>query len=110
MSVFDEHTLYVLCERATKEQLTKVFSIALRYVNKAMGKTIDCKFRINLVDNKDGRSLGFAFVFVTDSQFYHALLGRNADGSERINYVLKESVSSNQGNSWADICEDEEPD
>ena len=73
----DEHTLYVETGIAHQLQIEDVFRRAITKLN------IPCRFKVNLVTNRDGYC-GYAYVWVSSSQVFHALIGKNLDGSERM--------------------------
>ncbi len=83
--IYDNRTLYIRCDCASAEQIYNSFKEALTTYQK-LCPDLDCRFRVNLVETREGKSLGKAFVFVTDPRVYHVLLGRNPDGSDRIEY------------------------
>lgn len=85
-NVYDNHTIYVKCDCASADQIRTSFHQALTNYQNITKKSIDCRIRVNLVENREGVSYGIAFVFVTNSAVYHMLLGKNADGSDRIEY------------------------
>lgn len=124
----DTHTLYVKCETATETQIRKCFHTALKNYQDQNNHNLDTRFNVNLVTNKYDESFGIAFVYLIEPAFYYMLLGKNPDGSDRIEYIddpsrvmpsddeLKNesgwsSVKPpvyNDNMSWADICEIEE--
>jgi len=89
---------------------------------------LGCRFRVNLVENREGKSYGIAFVFVSNSAVYYMLLGKNPDGSDRIEYrddpswidpVDGDNVNDagwstisapvyNLNMNWGDICNEED--
>src|SRR3989304_8449605 len=84
---YDNHTLYVKCDSASKEQITTAFHEALENYQNATGAVVECRFRVNLISNREGKLYGVAFVFITNSDVYHMLLGKNPDGSDRVTYI-----------------------
>lgn len=83
---YDSHTLFIKCECASAEQIRQAFTEALTNYQSRTKSRIDCRFRVNLVENRAGESYGIAFVFVTNPTVYHMLLGKNPDGSDRVEY------------------------
>ena len=47
----------------------------------------DCEFFINVVENKDNKKFGLSYVWVKSPVLYNVLLGKNLDGSDRIERV-----------------------
>lgn len=84
---YDEHTLFIKCDCASADQIRLAFREALTKYQTAIGKPLDCRFRVNLVENREGKSFGLAFVFVTNPAVYYMFLGKNPDGSDRVEYV-----------------------
>lgn len=86
--IYDDHTLYVKCGDATAEQISNAFYCALTTYLENSSDPIetDCRFRVQMVVNKQGQCLKKAFVYVTDSRIYYMLLGKNHDGTDRIEY------------------------
>jgi len=125
---FDTHTLYTKCDCASVEQIRTAFNEALTKYQKENGVNLNCRYRINLLTDREGNSFGTAFIFVTNSEVYHMLLGKNPDGSDRIEYMDDPSWEPPKDNemvnesgwtsvtdsldysnmSWADICDEEE--
>lgn len=84
---YDNHTLFIKCDCASADQIRLAFREALTNYKIATGKSLDCRYRVNLVENREGKSFGIAFVFITNSAVYYMLLGKNPDGSDRIEYI-----------------------
>ena len=84
---YDNHTLFIKCDCATVEQIRTAFRESLTTYQTSIGKHLECRFRVNLVENREGNSFGIAFVFVTNPAVYHMLMGKNPDGSDRIKYI-----------------------
>jgi len=70
-----------------KEQIEKSLLDSIKYLaenyNKDFHKT---KYEINVVMNKEGVKYGHTYAWVDNKEVFHALLGLNFDGSERIEY------------------------
>lgn len=79
---YDNHTIFLNCKHYTVEEIEESLIAALKQYGQ-----IDCKFHINLMTNKDGVSFGKAFVYISNPAVYHMILGRNLDGSERIELI-----------------------
>lgn len=47
----------------------------------------DCDFFINVVENKEGEKLGLSYFWVKNKIVYNILLGKNIDGSDRIERI-----------------------
>lgn len=86
-SVYDSHTLYVRCDNATAAQVRKVFADALANYQRSIGKPVDCMYRVNFIVDREGRSCSTAYVFITNPEIYHMIIGKNPDGTDRVEYV-----------------------
>lgn len=126
--ISDNRTLYIKCDCASVQQIRDAFSEALTTYQDATGIDLACRFRVNLVEDREGRSFGIAFVFVSNPAVYYMLLGKNPDGSDRVEYrddpswtppVEGESVNDagwstisapvfSKGMTWADIMDEED--
>lgn len=113
-----DRVLFFQTGLARKNQVEEVIS-------KALGKLdIECWFRVNLVLSKEGTKLGHAYVWFSTPKAVNAIIGKNYDGSERVEKVddpdwsppdgsleeallkfrsdLQESGNSSSSDSWAD--------
>lgn len=84
--IYDNHTFFLKCECASIDQIRDAFIQAVTTYQNANKINLNCGIRVNLVKNNNGESYGIAFVFVTNPAVYHMLLGKNPDGSDRIEY------------------------
>jgi hypothetical protein len=110
--------LYVETGLAKRSQVVDAFKEAIDILE------IPCKFRVNLVLDRDGQKLGHAYVWITSKKVINALLGKNYDGSDRTEMIddpdwtpptipldealeaLNMSSSESSTGSWADeVCE-----
>lgn len=115
--VYDNHTIYVRCEGASASQVKDVFLDALSKYNFDNKTNLPGSFHVNLVETREKVSLGFAFAFFTNPAAYHMILGKNTDGSDRIEYrddpswvspVENWSTTYDEGSSWGDMSEKEQ--
>lgn len=127
-SYFDNHTTFITdLGPTTKEQLGQAlatFFYKCEDVFKGTNREFWGRWRINIATNREGKSIGVAYVFFTKPEAYNAILGRNLDGSRRFkeeaNPDYKEVNQSNSlevidfntfdfipsNMSWADMAED----
>lgn len=85
---YDQHTLYVDCGAISKKNLDRILGDAimpLKQELKNSGIKLDTFHELKLVINKDGVSLGKAYLWVSDPQLYNILNGKNPDGTDRTN-------------------------
>ena len=47
----------------------------------------DCDFFINVVENKEGEKFGLSYFWIKNKIVYNILLGKNIDGSDRIERI-----------------------
>ena len=57
---------------------------------KSTNKNISSDIYVNVVENKDGMKYGHAYAWVSNRQVYNALIGKNFDGSERVEEIEDE--------------------
>lgn len=87
---YDQHTLNATTGNLSKEEVVNAFNSALVEAKKRYG--IGCFMKVNFVTyyNKETQKReprGVCYIFFTNSQVYHMLLGRNPDGSERVKFI-----------------------
>lgn len=84
----DGHTVFVKCLKSlTSNDIVDRFKTFLsKYINES-GDKIECDYYVNIITNKDDISFGLAFVYITNSEVYYMLFGKNKDGSERCEYI-----------------------
>lgn len=85
---YDGHTVFVKCAKSlTDDQILDTFKIFLnKYIDKS-GDKIECEYYVNILTNKEDISFGLAFVYISNSEVYYMLFGKNKDGSERVEYI-----------------------
>jgi hypothetical protein len=103
----DNHTLYVKCEGATFEDIKLSFTDAISEYQKKYDNNLTCSFRINLLEDKNNISLGIAYVFLTNPAVYYMILGKNPDGSDRIEY--RDDPSYGNSSNWITITKNNNP-
>ena len=108
---YNTSTLFLKCGEATVDQIREAFKAALS--THELGSYI--KFKINRVEDKFGNPFGIAFVWLLSTRLpsdseavYYMLLGKNPDGSPRIDYIDDPSWVSPEGSgvtntSWESI-------
>lgn len=95
----DNHTLYIKCDSATTEQITKALHQAVGKYCENYGVKISCSFKVSRIETRNGEPHGVAFVYVTNPEVYYMLLGKNPDGTDRVEY--------RDDPTWAPPSEDE---
>lgn len=113
---FDENTLCIETGVATPAQLSDCLKKAILNAEKILGRNTKCRFKINLLVSKEGAYFGYGFVWVSSTEIYWMLLGKNPDGSERVEEYLDPNwkapptsvdKTSNTKN-WIEIVEEED--
>lgn len=85
----DDHTLYVTSGASNNEDLVRNVSRALRTFEGTTKKKYPCDIISNLVFDRENVPYGFGYLYVSNTQVYNMLLGKNPDGSERTSIVEK---------------------
>jgi hypothetical protein len=74
-----EHT-EVVVNRAMSELIKK----ATLYLKVKTGKVHDQRYTLNIPRNREGITMCFAYCWINDSCIYNILVGKNEDGTERV--------------------------
>ena len=82
--IYNNNTLFCEVGVANSSQVRECIADAIDQADKVLGYATNCKFRVNLIMDKEGKYFGFGYVTVSDPKIYWMLLGRNPDGSERV--------------------------
>jgi hypothetical protein len=84
----DGHTVFIKCSKLlSSNDIVSKFRIFLdNYIDRS-GDKIECEYYVNIITNKEDISFGLAFVYITNSEVYYMLFGKNKDGSERCEYI-----------------------
>lgn len=110
---YDKHSLFIKCDCATREQIHACLRQGIENYARSHHQKITCSFRVNMVENREGKSLGIAFAFITDPSIFYMIIGKNPDGSDRVEHRLDPTwrpVKSGDTTSgaWIDLLEEEE--
>ena len=112
---YDEASIYCDSGVATSEQISGCLTKAIKQAEKILGHKTNCKFKINLIINREGEYFGFGYIRISSPEIYWMLLGRNSDGSERFEELPDPNWSppviqkeENTKKTWGEIAEDEE--
>jgi hypothetical protein len=126
---YDSHTLYIDAGAVPADLLKARFNNAITEVAATLRNAkprpiiVNTEHHFNLVSNKNGESLGYAYLWVKDSQLYNILNGLNPDGSKRVKEIpnpdynpTEKKISSTivgtipKGIDWAELDEEESMD
>ena len=123
---YNEHLVYLNSGVATDSQIRRAINIALQNVRRKVNLPLLTYYRVNVVSNRSGKLFGYSYVWFTNPEVYNLAIGRNVDGSERVEYYddpdwnPPASPPSPEGpenldlnfittnRSWADMVEEEE--
>ena len=83
-------------------------SLILAEVDKLDKKFDNLIIKVNTVKNKNEEKLGYSYIWVNNEEVYNAIIGKNYDGSERIEKIEVENDESSdeeeiKSSKWADI-------
>lgn len=111
-SVTDKHTLQVKTY-ATYEQLVNAINLALDKAKQTHKELVNSDYVSSIVCIPNGFHFGYGYIHFSDSQLYYMFLGKNPDGTERLDMTWVEPAAPKpeiltEGKSWADIVEEEE--
>lgn len=111
----DNHTLYIESGVAREDQVMESLKQAISNVERDLGQTFPCSFKINLIRTKEVAYFGSGYIRVSNPEVYWMLVGCNPDGSSRVeeypdpNWVAPvRSAEKSTTTSWADMVESEE--
>ena len=123
----DDSILYIDSGVAHSEQISACLKIAIKDAEKVLKKDTKCRFKINLLVNKEGEYFGYGYIWISCPEIYWMLLGKNPDGTERVEEypdpnwkspnVVKENNlketnevkhNENTNMNWIDIVEQED--
>lgn len=120
----DFQTIYCESGVANKEQVSECLKVAIEQADRVLGVKTNCKYKVNLILSKEGKYFGFGYIRVSDPRIYWMLLGKNPDGTERVqeyldpNWVpppnpnegltLEQMMERNKNMSWHDRAKEED--
>mgnify|MGYP000185498469 CR=1 FL=1 len=84
--VSEEGFLFIHSGIFEKEQIELNLRTCIKKLDKG-----NCDIYINVVENKDGMKYGHCYTWVSNSNVYNSLIGKNFDGTDRIEYVDDEN-------------------
>lgn len=103
---FDCHTLNVCHPKLSKEELGVLFSGYATALYSLLGESTKPQIFVNAVFTREGQNTGIAYIYCKDSRVYQAILGRNVDGTKRVQTDFTQGDTSD----WAeDVVETELP-
>lgn len=99
-----DNFLYMYTGKLENDQISSLVRKGIDRYIKSTGKTLKERpysLIVNAVENKGWEKQGFAFGWISDLGLFHALTGKNEDGSSRVEYIDDPDYDSE---------DDEEPD
>jgi hypothetical protein len=82
--------LYMYTGKLDNDQISSLVRKGIDRYIKSTGKTLkerQYSFVANAVENKKWEKLGYAYGWISDLGLFHALSGKNEDGSSRVEYI-----------------------
>lgn len=131
--VYNNSILYIITEECTCQEVSDWMYTVLRECKNSnihiKNNNSRCLFEVNTVTQYDRNTnsripVGFSYIWMESSALYHILLGRNIDGTDRVNVKKIDTEPKTNGiydindddlntpsawESWADIEEKEQP-
>jgi hypothetical protein len=110
--------LYMYTGKLENDQISSLVRKGIDQYIKSTGKTLKERpysFIVNAVENKEWQKQGFAFGWISDLGLFHALTGKNEDGSSRVEYIDdpdydsadEEDVDLNTLEDWGSLATNE---
>ena len=82
--VSEEGFLFIQSSVFGPEQIERCLNFCIKKLKEINKSIKNCDTYINVVENKEGERFGHTYAWVSDSQVFNALIGKNFDGSERV--------------------------
>lgn len=83
---YNEHLVYLNSGVATDAQIRRSINQALQNVRRKVNLPLPTYYRVNVVSNRSGKLFGYSYVWFTNPEVYNLAIGKNPDGSERVEY------------------------
>lgn len=116
---------YVINYDTSKDIIVRFFIREVSNASKKLKRRIDCDYQFNQVCNRDGKSLGHGYLWLSNSEVFNMAMGLNPDGSERVRIKIQGDsqqlakeleeqldvfIATPMGpnDSWADVQEQED--
>lgn len=116
----DNHTLFVRYGMATKQQVEDTMANVMKQISRlpksdlgeSTTSTLSLGYEINHPINKEGKTMGSAYVWIDSPVVYNILLGKDVKGHARFEYKDNPKKTSetkaNTKMSWADIQDEDD--
>ena len=119
---YNPHILHVKSGVAYNWQLMGSLKEALKEAEIKLGRKIECSYKVNIIVGRNGKMYGLGYIWVTNEEVYNMLIGKNPDGTDRIEYIedpnwvapeksldeALDEIGHLCSGSWADYCEAED--
>lgn len=89
--VSEEGFLFIQSSVFGPEQIERCLNFCIKKLREINNDIKKCDTYINVVENRDGERFGHTYAWVSDLRVFNALLGKNFDGSERVEYKEDEN-------------------
>ena len=121
---YNTHTLYIITHASNDGVVeavrriiissTKKLDDEISSENSIKPASLQSEIVSNIVFDLSGNHLGFGYLWVSNPNLYHILLGKNPDGSDRYQYKSPHEFTTSwfhpngDKKSWCDISDEEE--
>lgn len=116
--VSSEGFLFIHSSVFDTNQIERNLNFCIKKLKEMNNNIKNCDIYVNVVENKEGQRYGHTYAWVNNSEVFNTLIGKNFDGSNRIDYVedenwtppsipLEQAIKEAKGN-WAEEAEIEE--
>ena len=113
---YDTHTIYCDSGVASSSQVSESLKKAIGDAEKVLKRSTNCRYKINLLVNREGEYFGYGYIWVSSEEIYWMLLGKNPDGTERVREYpdpnwsppSKKVSETSEDKKWIDVVEDED--
>lgn len=80
---FNQHMIYAKTGVATPSQIEAALKFMHKELEKIAGRPLPSDIEINVINGRGGKPVGFTYIWVSNTELFNAMIGRNFDGSER---------------------------
>lgn len=96
---YDQHTVFITHDKLDDKALRALLKTEIKKIK-------SCSFYVNNVKSYGRGPLGLAFAYISDPSVYNVLIGKNPNGSERVE-IRRTAQENKEGKTWAEIVEND---
>lgn len=85
--------LFIQSSIFDKHQIEKNFNFCIKKLKELNDNITKCDIFINVVENKEGKKFGHTYAWVENLEVFNALIGKEFNGEDRVDYVEDENWS-----------------